>query len=290
MALYMIPKRYYILIINMLIGIALYAQQVGDVVEFADTQFDKGNYSIAAQEYNRALFFGYEAIDYLSLMIGHCYVEMTDYELAANFYDRSYRYSSNDSIKNEAVLGKSFCLIMDYENVYALSELLNLTTPLTREQEVQSYFLSGIAHYGIENDTLAFSNFYEGLEVAGLDDSIRVALTNEFEKVYRYKKKFNPTRSYIMSAIIPGSGQLAVGAVKEGINSLVLLSVLYYLTFEVAITFSILDAIITFLPWFQRYYFGGMDKAKALADSKIEKERYESYLRILEFTTPGPYR
>ncbi|MBN1926237.1 MAG: hypothetical protein JW798_10400, partial [Prolixibacteraceae bacterium] len=105
-------KRYYILIINILIGFALHAQEVGDVVGFADEQFDKGNYSIAAQEYNRAMFFGYNDIGYLSLKIGHCYIEMNDYNLAANFYDRSYRYSLNDSIKNEAVLGKTFCLIM----------------------------------------------------------------------------------------------------------------------------------------------------------------------------------
>ncbi|MCF8357486.1 MAG: hypothetical protein K9H26_01920 [Prolixibacteraceae bacterium] len=283
-------KRFYILIINVLIGITLHAQQLGDVVQFADSQFNKGNFSIAAQEYNRALFFGYDDIGYLSMKIGHCYIELSDYEQAASFYDRSYRYASNDSIKNEAVLGKTFCLVMNSEHVYALSELLNLTTPITREQEVQSYFLSGIAHYGLENDTLAFENFNSALESAGINDSLKTVLQTEFEKVYRYKKRFNPTRSYILSAIIPGSGQTAVGAFKEGINSLILLSVLYYLTFEVAISFSVLDAIITFLPWFQRYYFGGMEKAKGLAVSKIEKERYKSYLQILEHTTPDAYR
>jgi hypothetical protein len=33
---------------------------VSEVVAFADTEFEKGNYEIAAREYNRALFFGSE--------------------------------------------------------------------------------------------------------------------------------------------------------------------------------------------------------------------------------------
>jgi len=260
------------------------------VTAFADQQFASENFSIAAQEYNRALFFGSDRIDYLSLKIGHCYIEMAEYELAAGFYDRSYRYTVNDSMKNEAVLGKVFCLLMQSNNMQALSELLYLTDELSPAQEVQSLFLSGIAHYGLQNDTLAFEAFRKALECSGSTDSLTQALAQEFHDVFLYKKRYNPTRSYILSAIIPGSGQMAAGAIKEGINSMLLLTALWLLTFEVAVSFSVLDAIITFLPWFQRYYFGGMEKAKGLAESKIESKRYESYLRILELTTPPSYR
>ncbi|HPB06482.1 MAG TPA: hypothetical protein PKX60_09610, partial [Prolixibacteraceae bacterium] len=93
----------------------------------------------------------------------------------------------------------------------------------------------------------------------------------------------------IMSALLPGSGQFSVGAVKEGFNSMLLITGLTIAAIQIVKHYTFLDAVLTLLPWIQRYYIGGMDKAKALAFNKIDKKRYESYLKIIEIATPPSY-
>jgi len=283
-------KRYFILIINLLIVVLCPAQTVEEVVRFANEQFEKGNFQVAAQEYNRALFFGYDKVDELSIQIGHCYSELSNYELASSFYDRSFKYSQSDSLKNEAVLGKTFCLLMQNRNLLALNELLYTNDHLNLQQKTGLHFLKGIAYYGLEEDTLSFKEFNNVLDLSEMNDSVKTLIISEFGKVYKYHKKYNPNRTYIMSGIIPGSGQLYVGAIKDGINSMVLIAGLYIIAVQIIKNYSLLDAGLTLFPWIQRYYMGGMDKAKGLAMSKIEAKRYESYLRIINLTSPTNYR
>jgi len=283
-------KRFFILIISLLIGFFAGAQSISEVVSFADVQFREGNYAIAAREYNRAFFFGYEHVDRVSLQIGHCYIEMEDYVMAASFYDRAFKYSTSDSIKNESVLGKAFCMLIQNKNIPALEELLYISDTPTLEQTAQMHYLKGVAYYNLEDDSLAFQEFFSVLDIANQSDSLKDELTSEFEKVYRYQKWYNPMRSYIMSGIIPGSGQMAVGAYKEGINSMVLITGLTFIAIKIMSSYSFLDAAITLLPWVQRYYMGGMDKAKALAFTKIGDKRYESYQKIIDLTTPQSLR
>jgi tetratricopeptide (TPR) repeat protein len=288
---YMKLKRYYILIINLLIGSVIFAQTVEDVVRFAGEQFENGNFSVAAQEYNRALFFGYNKVDEASIQIGHCYSELSNYDQAESFYDRAFKFSHSDSLKNEAVLGKTFCLLMQNKNFLALSELLYINDYPNLQQQTGMHFLKGIACYGLGDDTLAYDEFYTVLNLSDINDSVKTLLTNEFNKVYRYHKKYNPNRAYFMSGIFPGSGQISVGAYKDGINSMLLiaaLSLVAVLMFRDHYLF--IDVALALFPWIQRYYMGGMDKAKGLALSKIEAKRYESYLRIIELTTPKNYR
>ncbi len=283
-------NRFYILIISILLCINLSAQSVSDVVSFADEQFEDGNYSIAAQEYNRALYFGHESVDVIALQIGHCYSRMEDYELASIFYDRAYIQSKSDSIKNEAILGKTFGLLLANKNMQALNELLYFTDQVNNTQQIQMHFLKGIASYGIKSDSASFNEFMTVVELSELSDSSKLLLEKEFNKVFKYQKKYNPTRTYIMSGIIPGSGQLSVGAIKDGLNSMALVTGLFFAAFAIIKNYSVLDAIITLFPWIQRYYLGGMDKAKILAEEKIIKERYRSYEKIVELTSPNSFK
>jgi hypothetical protein len=152
------------------------------------------------------------------------------------------------------------------------------------------HFLKGIAYYGIGDDTLAFDELQQSLLYAGTNDSVEILLAREFDKVFRYQQRFNPRRAYIMSGIVPGSGQLSVGAIQEGLNSMLLIGGLYLIAIHVVRQYSFIDAAIALFPWVQRYYLGGMEKSKSLALSKIENKRYESYLKILELSIPDSYR
>jgi tetratricopeptide (TPR) repeat protein len=283
-------RNYYILIISLFTSFFAFGQGSVEVIKFADEQFEKGNYLIAVREYNRALFFGTELSGEVSLKIGHCYTEMGNYSLGASFYNQAYKYSSTDSLKNEAVLGKTLCHLLRSENMLAFEELLYANENRTKEQSVQYYYLKGIAGYGLEYDSLAYEAFQKVLVLSEAPDSVVYMLSGEFKRVFKYNKRYNPTRAYIMSAIIPGSGQLSVGAFKEGINSMVLVAGLSIVAIQIIKGFSFLDAVITLLPWVQRYYMGGMDKAKTLAIVTKEKKRYQSYEKIIDLTTPEVYR
>lgn len=282
-------KVFFILIINLSGLLSLKAQSVSDVVQFANNEFEQGNYAIAAKEYNRAMFFGSENQDILSLQIAKCYSELNQLDLATDFYNKAYRLSQNDSIKNEALLGNTFCLLLQEKYILALSELFNVSDEPSKGQNIQFHFLKGIAHYGLQEDSLAYEEFAQTLQISGATAMDQEELKAEFGKVFKYHKRYNPNRTYVMSGILPGSGQLSIGAIKEGVNSMLLIGGLYLIAVAVIQHYSFWDAAIALFPWVQRYYLGGMDKAKELAVSKIASKRHDSYLKIIELSTPETY-
>lgn len=273
----------------MLFSVASNAQTVQELVKFADEQYELGNASIASKEYNRAFFFGYPEQGVLSLKIANCYLQMNQYDLASVFFDKAYRLSKTDSLKNEAVLGNAFCMLIQEKYVLSLSELYNWEEGTTERQEIHYHFLKGIAHFQLQDDSTAQVEFIAALSLQG--DSVQMAdvLGNEFENIYDYRKRYKPQLAYVMSGIIPGSGQFYSGSIKDGINSMLLIGGLFIVAMQVVKYYSFLDASIALFPWVQRYYLGGMDKSKDLAFKKLEEKRYESYVEILEITTPNDF-
>lgn len=85
-----------------------------------------------------------------------------------------------------------------------------------------------------------------------------------------------------MSMIIPGLGQLYAGDIKNGLNSLILTGGLFSLGIYSAINNGFLDASLSVIPWFQRYYQGGFNKAQIIAKAKIEKKRYQIFNQLLD--------
>lgn len=283
-------KQYYTLIISLLFTSLLPAQNVTDLIMLANEQYARGEYDLAAREYNRALFFEGEPADLLSLQIAHCYANQGHNGLAVDFYNKAYSLSKNDSLKNEALLGSAFCFLVQEKHVLALSELFNMSEEATPNQNIRMHFLKGLAHYWIGDDTLALAELQQSMQLAGTSDLAASMLADEFEKVFSYPKRYRSKRAYVMSGIVPGSGQLSVGAVREGINSMLLIGGLYLVALQVVKHYSFLDAAIALFPWVQRYYLGGMDKAKNLAIERMEEKRHASYLKILEISTPDSYQ
>jgi len=88
--------------------------------------------------------------------------------------------------------------------------------------------------------------------------------------------------------ILPGSGQFYAGSVKDGINSMLLIGGLYFAALQVVKYYSFWDGVIALFPWVQRYYLGGMEKAKKLTIKKAKEKRYEAYENIIDLTYPEP--
>jgi tetratricopeptide (TPR) repeat protein len=280
----------FFLIINLLCVCLAQAQTSEEVVAFANDQFGQGHYEIAAKEYNPALFFGSPEQDFLALRIAQCYFETGNLELSAEFFDKAYSYTRSDSLQNEAILGKSFCLILQAQHMLALAELINFNETTSQLQNSEYHFLNGIALFSLERDTLAYEKFVRAMAFLPDEGPNLEQLDQVFARVYKLRKRFSPNRAYIMSVFLPGLGQMSVGEWKEGLNSMVLIGILFVITQRIAIAFSFGDALITIMPWLQRYYMGGMDKSKELAVARIERERYRAYTKILELSTPIRYQ
>ena len=269
------------LIISILGATNLNAKQLDKLVSFADQQFELGNYKLAAMEYNRAIFFGDDRQDLLYLKIAESYFHLQNYPLSLAFFDKSYYASSADSIQSEAILGKSFCFILKDQYMLALAELMNLKDSLPVNQEIKASFYTGLAYFGTTDYPKAEAAFSSCLTT--MNKKADVGLINqEFETISKSRKRYNPTTAWFLSLIIPGSGQLYSGEIKEAANSMVLLGGLIYITIRLSVNYSFFEAAITVLPWFQRYYIGGANRAERYAEETYQHKRYNAYLRILQ--------
>ena len=90
-----------------------------------------------------------------------------------------------------------------------------------------------------------------------------------------------PKKARILSTFLPGLGQLYAGDIKNGINSFVLTGVLFVLGINTAINLTLLDALMTVAPWFQRYYMGGYNRAENIAAEKFKEKQNRVFLSIL---------
>lgn len=278
------PSIIFTLIISLLAYQASKAQSISNIINFADKQFVAGNYENASLEYNRAYFLGYEKRDELLYKIASCYFHQSNYNMAGNFFDKAYHFASTDSIANEAILAKALCMLMNEKYVVALAELYNLNDTQINNQLYQSHLINAIANYQLKNDSASHFAFTQVLKTSNAPDSAFSILDNEFEKIYRYQKRYNPLRAYILSAIIPGSGQVISGNFRDGTNSFILVAALAGISIRIMSLYSFWDAAVAILPWAQRYYIGGMEGAEESAIKKIEAERYNSYLQIIDIT------
>ncbi|MDA3816321.1 MAG: hypothetical protein PF486_03020 [Prolixibacteraceae bacterium] len=283
-------KIYCFLIISLLTNTLINGQNVEDVVTFANKQFNEGNFSIASKEYNRALFFGYPDRDFVAQRIADCYTYLEQYELAGDFYDRAYRFSVSDSMKNEAILGKTFSLLMEEKFILGLRELLNYKENPNTSQQASFHFLKGISYFGLKNDSASYHEFMKIAKFTPQQSIDTLIVKSEFKKISRYDKRYNPQRAYVMSGLIPGSGQFASGEITAGLNSMLLIGGLYLISLRFMHIYSFWDAVLAVFPWIQRYYLGGMEHSKQLATSKIQHKRYQSYIKVIENSAPKRYR
>jgi hypothetical protein len=274
------PVVIFLVVTNLLFIQSSFCQNTDLIVVFSDQQFAKGNFGLAANEYNRALFFGYHAPDELCLKIANCYINLNKPDLSALFFDRAYFSGVSDSIKTEAIIGKSFSLILDKQYMLALSELMNLDSAKIAEQDIKLNFLKGIAYFGLNQDELAEVAFKKSVsKSSGINSAYDIE--KEFQQIKKSEKRFNPHTAWLLSLLVPGTGQAYAGDYKEAANSAFLLGGIIYLATTFAAKYSALEAIVIILPWFQRYYMGGANKAERLAIEKQERKRNDSYQRIL---------
>ncbi len=251
-------------------------QPAEKVLAVANNQYQKGNYDFALKEYQRYLFFEPSTNSVIFNSIGDCYWNLQQYNLAVEYYDKAF-FASDDSLRFGYLFRKVDCYIHTGDYGLALNELLSLNDSLQGNRYYLKEFYCGLCYYGMQD----FNN--AELFLINSVDPVYKEQRHEITELFRNKKKFyrpNPNTAKVMSMFLPGLGQLYSGDIKNSANSLLLTSLLAYFGIQIAYSESILDAVITIAPWFQRYYQGGYTRAENTAKQKCAERRSKIFVKI----------
>jgi hypothetical protein len=257
----------------------LNAQDFKETIKFADSQFFLGNYQLAAKEYQRALFFGKnDSADYLYKQIAHAFFKNQKFDQANYFYDLSYKTATNDSLKKELLFNKAQCCLLLGDFQKSIYELTTLGNELSVYFRNKQDFYFAITYYGLEDFEKSEKYF---LYLSANKPEVK----QEIEKLFNSRKNLyrpNPKTAKTLSMIVPGSGQLYAGDVKNSINSIALLGGIALLGIQIYSEYSLFDTFMSAFPWFTRYYKGGFNKAFDIANKKRAIRRHKTYQQILK--------
>ncbi|MCP9769705.1 hypothetical protein EGI22_17515 [Lacihabitans sp. LS3-19] len=262
-----------ILIINVWVA---NAQDLNQTVAFANKLYEEKSYQNAMEAYKRALYFDAESnfATQIYPKVADCLYNIQDYRQATEYYELAYFSTEDQALKNQYLLKKISCFLIIQDYDYAEIEMLNLPEVLTDEESKEKIFYEAMLRFAKGEFPESKSAFSQIIE----DSTIVNELFKKNDKI----SKISPRKAKILSIIMPGLGQLYVGDVKNGLNSFVLTTGLIALGLRSAILVSPLDAGISILPWFQRYYQGGYKKAEIIAVAKIQEKRYKVFNKLLD--------
>ncbi len=271
-------KIFLISILTNLLFSGIFCQTIDETFQFANDQLQNGNYENAISAYRRVLYFDdqiYNTKVYANL--SKCYELIHDYNKSHYYLDLAYSNTKNDSIKNVYVIKKTYLYILQKKFDYAMIEITNVKHGNSNYFKKEVNFYKGIIFFqknDFEKAEQSFINCFDKKEknkIEKVDSLFRI--NNKLEKL-------NPKAVRHLS-IIPGLGQLYAGYPKEALNSFILATALLSLYTYTIINYSVIDGFLAIIPWFQRYYVGGLEKTEQLAIEKINTERNTIYLEIL---------
>ncbi|MCD6332255.1 MAG: hypothetical protein J7L89_03180 [Bacteroidales bacterium] len=281
------PRRFFFLAISLLFVSTGQSQTLQETRAFGDQMFQSEAYSEALKAYQRVAFFIRPNTDAeLLYRIAESFYRTGDLSHAIEFFDHSYFSYDNDSMRTECLFHKADCYLESKNFGFALLELLNINPLPPGYLEYKRNLMLGVTYYGMGSFNRA-GLFFE--KAVYRDDSLA---KQQIRSIFAQPRKINrpnPTTAMWLSVFLPGSGQAYSGYWGQGINSLLLNGFLVGLAVYLSIRFHPMDAIFTVSPWFQRYYQGGLEKAKDLARKKQTVNRdllFRQILSIIAASSP----
>ncbi len=260
-----------------LFGISLIGQNLDSTLSLGETLYAGKQYDQAIYFYERARYFSPQELEVNILYrMGECYRLGGEAPKSLDYYDRVYFSSKETELQQQALLAKVQALMQMREFNLALAEIFASST---QDSEIQQRFdfYEGICHFANKDFEQSFYSF----KAAAGEDNLKMSALDlhysDTSSLYRPR----PMTAKKLSYFFPGLGQLYAGDFRNGINSAVLNVAFVALAINVGINYSLFDAFIAVFPWLNRYYLGGTDKAKMIAEEKLLKNRQEFYLEVL---------
>jgi len=250
---------------------------IESIISFGDSLLSKGDYFNALNEYRRAYFFAESGLkNHLGGKIASCYLILNDFKMARSFYDSVIYYSKNDGQRINCEFQKILCFMKEDNFGYALLKLDNLEVENEIQLQMRKNLYQGICYFGIGQYDESYQHLLNSISNSDTIRRLQLKLLYENHKTLR---RPDSHVAIILSAIIPGTGQFYSGDIKNGLNSLLLLSGIFYLG-----TIVSSGGLVLIVPLFCRYYLGGIVHAKQIADKKRDEKKniyYENLIEIL---------
>lgn len=227
----------------------------------------------ALHEYKRANFFADFSYKLgTTSRIAITYFSLADYKNARFYYDSATHYTEDENIRMNYYFQKIVCYMSEGDYATALLGLKQKPN-ITSEFDIKKKnFYNGICYFGLEQFDSSYLYFKKSISKS--DTSKLIRLKEQFEE---HKKLNRPNENIatILSIVLPGAGQIYAGDVKNSLNSILLVGgILYVGVFAPSINYYLT------LPFFYRYYIGGLSHARQIAIDKKLRKKQDFYLNL----------
>ena len=240
-------------------------------LEYANRLFEQQQTDAALKEYLRAYYLDQNnANPEVCGRIAKCFLLKGDDENALKYLDLYFfKLPNTDARRNEVRFEKQKIFLVREEYQRALAEILQVTKRLEPDLD-RFHFMTAINYFFADQFEKGRSHLDKLSYRPWLDSVAVTAIIKDLEK----NSKKNPSKARWMSAIVPGSGQIANGEIKDGLNSMALYVVFGLLYIDLIPEIGLADATLSVGPWITRYYLGGLSNAvKAAKNNKLNKRQ-----------------
>ncbi|MEX1190253.1 MAG: hypothetical protein WED33_13420 [Bacteroidia bacterium] len=267
------------LILSLFVNISA-AQDVEQTFELGKEQMQMRHYDAAALAFERVLYFGQGQYQTTCLgFLGDMSMAKDDADRAVDYYGRASLASPDIESASWFSLRKCSGLLKQGESKLALIDLLGLPNQLPDTLLKYKSFLLGITWFNELNFEESRINFKQALKES--DIAQKNAIDSLFYALSKIKHP-NPKTARTLSIIFPGAGQFYSGDIKNGINSFLLTGAFLAIGISTAFRYTLFDAFGSVLPWFQRYYMGGYNRAERIAAERLKQKQNVIFLEVIE--------
>lgn len=266
------------------VGIVCRAQTPRQYMDLADWHLRNGNIDAAITEYYRHIYLHPDdaSLRDVYIRLGAAYRDAgKPLECLRAFsaaLDRSRTSDERARTRLEIAMAH---LIMDQPLQAQLTLMRILAQPPSDSALlVRVHRLSGVAHILSGQWSDAATSLLEWARQqpnAGLiTNQISELLADTSDIPHR-----NPTVATVMSAIIPGSGQIYCGEYLDGLNALLLNGAMIWSGYTQIVEQRYLAALLVGVPLVSRYYLGNLEHAERYANAFNDRARRAYAARVI---------
>lgn len=256
-------------------------------LDLAEKFFNSGDYYNAITEYKRFIFFNSnknnDNLSYVYFKIGLAYRNQKKWQECTNTFQKSIQTAATEEIRDERKIALAIALISNghYSTAEFLLIKVEMFSRIPKLKQKAAFFRAISSLYSFKwNQARETFHFYsinaksESQEIFNQVDSLLAEA-----KDFKYK---SPKLAKMLSAILPGSGQIYAGDWGNGVNALLINAATGYLFVNDFLNHQYLDAIFNSLFLFERFYSGNRSNAEKSAKKYNERKNQLFAAKILE--------
>ncbi len=223
---------------------------------FADSLYCQGDYARAITEYKRMLFAQTVETSCAFHRIGMSYKRSGKYDESIEYLRQAFDASPPESLEVELSLELADAYLRISEYPMARLELEGIDKPRATRLYAVSYLLEG--------------DFKKAEKHLDSPDGELGTIAREGERL----RFLNENRMVILSALLPGSGQLLSGHLGDGLLAFVLTASSGFFLYDALRDKRYLDASLIFGQLFSRFYMGNIRNTHRLAtEENLRRKR-----------------